>query len=178
MFLYLAMIEDEAEQNKFTLLYQAYHNLMFYIAYQILENQQDAEDAVHEACVRIVDVLDKISEPVCPKTRALVGIITRGKAVDLYRKRKRHAAVPWEDWNNQALERAVSEGVEEADSTLQAMASLPPRQRDLLMLRYDQGFEVREIAGMMNMTPANVDKTLQRAKKQLRKNLEEQGVKL
>lgn len=175
---YLSLIPEDREREKFLAIYDAYHNLMLYIAYQILDNQQDAEDAVHEALLRIIEILEKISDPVCPKTRALVGIITRGKAVDLYRARKRRCAEPWEEWTEPTSDRTLAEVVETADPTLRAMAQLPVRQRELLMLKYDQGFHDREIAHITGMSQANVAKTLQRAKARLRELLMEQGVEV
>ena len=48
-----------------------------------------------------------------------------------------------------------------------AMALLPPRYRELLLLKFDNGYSEREIAVMCTMTESNVRKTIQRAKKQL-----------
>ena len=59
---------------------------------------------------------------------------------------------------------------------MQAVCLLPPRQRDLLLLKFDQGFEIWEIAKMMNMSKAAAEKAIQRAKETLRKKLNEQGV--
>ena len=47
------------------------------------------------------------------------------------------------------------------------MATLPTRYRELLFLKYDNGYSEREIAVMCSMTEANVKKTVQRAKKKL-----------
>ena len=48
-----------------------------------------------------------------------------------------------------------------------AMAMLPIRYRELLFLKYDNGYSEREIAVMYSMTEANVKKTIQRGKKKL-----------
>ena len=178
MLIYLQMIENQEDKNKFAVLYRAYRNLMLHIAYQILENQTDAEDAVHEACLCIVEIIDKIHDPKCPKTRLLVGIITRGKAVDLYRARKRRDADCLEDVELAVDGENPARTSELADPVLRAMDQLPQRQRDLLLLKYDQGFDNREIARMMDMSQANVEKTLQRAKARLKQNLEEMGVEV
>ena len=54
MLVYLAMIPTEEGRNKFALLYWEYRDLMFYLALRILGSQQDAEDAVQEALLRII----------------------------------------------------------------------------------------------------------------------------
>ena len=78
MLVYLAMIPTEEGRNKFALLYWEYRDLMFYLALRILGSQQDAEDAVQEALLRITEIIEKIHDPVCPETKALVGMIGTG----------------------------------------------------------------------------------------------------
>lgn len=41
---------------------------MFYVAHSILKDEHLAEDAVHQAFIKIIDNLDKINEITCPKT--------------------------------------------------------------------------------------------------------------
>ena len=38
MFLYLAMIDSDADKSKLEILYSEYKNLMYYSAYRILRN--------------------------------------------------------------------------------------------------------------------------------------------
>ena len=47
MIIYLQMLETPEEKSKFEQLYLEYKGLMFHVAYEILHNEQDAEDAVH-----------------------------------------------------------------------------------------------------------------------------------
>ena len=96
MIIYLSMIESPEEKTKFETIYYEYRDLMFYAANKILLDTYDAEDAVHEAFLKIVDIIDKIDTVDCPQTRALVVIITERKAIDLYRKRRKQNIVPFE----------------------------------------------------------------------------------
>ena len=50
---------------------------MFHVAYEILHNEQNAEDATHQAFVRIAENIRKIDVPVCPKTRSYVVTIAQ-----------------------------------------------------------------------------------------------------
>ena len=61
MLIYLQMLESEPEKEKFRKIYDAYRNLMFYVANKILQNEWDAEDAVQQAFLSIVKNLEKIS---------------------------------------------------------------------------------------------------------------------
>ena len=54
MLIYLQMLETPEEKSKFEQIYLEYRNLMFYVSKGILHNQQDAEDAVQEAFLKII----------------------------------------------------------------------------------------------------------------------------
>jgi RNA polymerase sigma-70 factor (ECF subfamily) len=55
---------------------------MFYVAMKILHNEHNAEDAVHQAFLSILENLDKISNVECPKTQSYIVIIVERKAID------------------------------------------------------------------------------------------------
>lgn len=97
MIVYLSVIETAEEKSKFEQIYLHYRALMYHVAYQILHNEADAEDAVHSAFVKIAEHMKKISDPVCPKTQSYVVTIVERKAIDLYRKKKRHGSVPLDE---------------------------------------------------------------------------------
>ena len=59
MMIYLQMIETPEEKSKFEQLYLEYRGLMFHVAYDILHNEHDAEDAVHQAFVKIAENIKK-----------------------------------------------------------------------------------------------------------------------
>lgn len=82
MFLYLAMIDSDADKSKFEILYSEYKNLMYYTANRILRNSSDAEDVVHQAFLKVIEILNTISSPRCHKTRALLVTITEHKAIE------------------------------------------------------------------------------------------------
>jgi len=61
------------------------------------------------------------------------------------------------------------------NSVASAIARLPARYREVLLLRFDNGFTTKEIAAMLNITDSGVRKQLARAKKALREMLEKEG---
>ena len=173
MLIYLALIEEPAEKLKFEQLYEKYRNLMYHVAYQILGSHQDAEDAVHQAFLSIIQNFEKISLTECPKTRSFVVIITERKAIDLLRNRNRHRA---EVFDEQFCGLAFPAPTEEPPA--EAIAKLPASYREALLLRYDNGFTVREIAGLLKISESGVRKLLGRAKQMLRQLLEEEGIQV
>jgi len=170
MLIYLAMIEAPDDQLKFERVYQKYRFLMLHVANQILRNHHDAEDAVHQAFVSVIENLDKIIEVDSPKTRSFVVIITERKAIDLLRQNNRRQALAWDE-NIAGIE--IPSDFD--NSVASAIARLPARYREVLLLRFDNGFTTKEIAAMLNITDSGVRKQLARAKKALREMLEKEG---
>ena len=71
MLAYMSLMDSADDKSKFERVYQSYKGLMFYTANRILNNPQDAEDAVHTAFVKIAENISKIQEAVCPKNEGL-----------------------------------------------------------------------------------------------------------
>ena len=97
MIIYLQMLEDLSDRDKFTLLYNKYRRLMLYVANQILNNQDDSEDAVHEAFLSIIRNIKKIQDTDRPETRSYIVIITERKAINILQKRS--SAIPYDESN-------------------------------------------------------------------------------
>ena len=97
MLIYLMMIDSPEDQSKFEKVYLTYKGLMYHTAYKVLNNEEDAEDAVHNAFVKIAENISKIGESVCPKTQVYVVTIVENKAIDLYRANQRRSKVIYFD---------------------------------------------------------------------------------
>ena len=68
--------------------------------------------------------------------------------------------------------------VSQISQTADAMASLPPQYRQVLLLRYDNGYSTCEIGKMLGKSQAAVQKMTERAKRELRILLEKEGVEI
>lgn len=154
--IYLAMLDSEEEKSKFESLYLTYRKLMFHVANGILNDEGLAEDAVHQAFLKILENFDKVGEISCHKTRSYVVIIVRNAAINMYNSRKRHFAVPIEE----AAFCAAEEKLERTDD-LDGLA------KAVLKLKYVQEFSNAEIAGMLGISEAAVRKRLKRARRML-----------
>ena len=87
MLIYLQVIDAPEDRDQFITLYETYRGLMFYVANQILQNEQDAEDAVHDAFLSVAEHIKKFSRLERHKTKAFLVTIVENKAIDLYRKK-------------------------------------------------------------------------------------------
>ena len=162
MLIYLQMIDTPEDRLKFETVYCLYRQMMYAIAFRVLGNPQDAEDAVHNAFVSIAKNITKISDLESPKTKSYIVTIVENHAIDLYRWKQRHSVLPFE-------EEVMGVSVEyTGDNELaRCMAQLPARYRNILLLKHYHGYTTREIAAMMNLSLSNVSKLEQRAKGRL-----------
>ena len=174
MLVFTQMLEAPDERLKIEEIFHTYGNLMFHVANKILNNDHDAEDAVQQAMFAIYQNLEKFSEIKCPQSRSFIVTIVERKAIDLYRAKQRNAVVPFEEEFINVPAPSVVDAAAERTDLAKAMALLPTRYRELLFLKFDNGYSEREIAVMCSMTEANVKKTIQRAKKKLEAILNEQ----
>ena len=55
--IYLSMLETNEEKNQFEQLYIKYKQDMYAVAYGVLKNKEDAEDAVHQSFLKIADLV-------------------------------------------------------------------------------------------------------------------------
>ena len=167
--LYLQMIETERDRDKFEILYREYRNLMYRITFGILHNQEDAEDAVHQAFVSILEHLNKISNPTDSSAKSFCATCARNKALDIYRKNQHNEYIGF-DQLQISVESDFPDGSLEA-----AIAALPDLYKDVILLRYDNGFSVQEIAEILNIEPGAVRKRITRAKSKLEEYLIREG---
>ena len=166
MLIYLQLLETEGDRAAFEQLYRQYRELMYQVARKILRNGQDAEDAVHQAFLSILEHFEKLSRMERLQIRAFCVIVAERKALDIIRRRARYA----DSYDAEGL------GMEiplPGDSGLaDAMAALPARYREALLLRFYFGYSPREMAGFFQTRHAAVKKLIWRAKCALAEQME------
>lgn len=178
MLIYLSVIESEEDKTKFEIIYNEYKNRMYYEANKIVNNSMDAEDIVHQSFLKIIKILDQIEVPKSPKTKNTIVLIVERTSIDFLRKKKRRTILSIDDENINIPTISEIENIPNASVVSQAIALLPTKYRELLLLKFDSGFSEHEIAEMLSMTDANVKKTIQRAKAKLKSILEELGMEV
>lgn len=57
---YLMLLDTEEERRQLTILYKCYRDALFFSAKMILKDEGRAEDAVHEAYLKLLNCLDKV----------------------------------------------------------------------------------------------------------------------
>ena len=171
LYFYLSTLETEEDKNRFEKLYRMFKQDMYAIAYSILNNKEDAEDAVHQAFITIADNFEKVNAISCQEIKAYIVIIIRNTSIDIYRSNKKIAE------RTTAIDDNISVDInflEQYDYQLliKAISELPEIYKDVMFLRYLEEFNSKEIADMLKITVSTVWKRIERAKKLLKENLE------
>ena len=157
---------------EFEKLYKNYKRLMFGIAYDILKNEQDAEDAVQDAFIRLADNLDKIADADSPRARNFAVVITRNICFNVLRKRHIETDIDDEVVADKSAEDEFlsAQGVETLE---RALESLPEKYRDILYLTAYEEFSLREAAKLLGITYENAKSRVKRARKKISEFLKE-----
>lgn len=161
------MLEGEALRDRFEQLYLHYRRMMFYTAMRILHDEPDAEDAVHQAFLSILENFERIADLEDPKTQAYILVTTERKAIDIVREGKRFVEAEMDQLGAEYEPPGISD-------LSAAMERLPARYRRVMLLRYQDGYTVKELADMLGMKRGTVDKLLWRAKLRLKQLLDEE----
>ena len=172
---YLQMIDDADDKSRFEQLYLEYKSAMFYVADSILHDEFLAEDAVHEAFLRIAKNMKKIGEIKCPQTKSFAVIIVRNISIDLYNKRKKEALTSIDDYAGilPGDERVDDDFFRRQDynELVRAIGQLPQKYKDAVYLCEVCGYSQKEAARLTGIGSEAMKKRIQRAKQMIKERL-------
>lgn len=156
------------DAEKIAALYALYEQTMFYDARAVLHDDYLAEDAVHEAFLRLIARRDKLGDPQSASVHSYVKKTLRSAAIDLYRKnlRERENCCDLEDFE------IVEEGTNALpDDTLSLLDELPAEYAPVIRCRLLHGLSVHETAAILKISEACVRKRCERARRMLQDKL-------
>lgn len=158
----------KAEAEKLHKLYEIYEQPMYRVAFSVLKNTSDAEDAVSDAFMSIIKKIGSIGEPYSPKTKNYIVKTIKSSAIDIYRKNRRNydRTQPLDDSINSIPDTAsgVENDIGDNDRILDKLNEI---DRKIITLRCRDELQWRDIAQRMSMTESNVRKRFERARKKL-----------
>lgn len=167
--LYLEMIDNPVDRVKFEQLYLKYRGYMLQTAKKYLRNQQDAEDAVHNAFLSIAKNISKLGDIDSPKTHSYIVITLESKTIDIFRDRTKHES------DELAEDKIAFIDSIPCENYLQwCILQLSPRYREVIILKYSHGYNIQEIAEILDLSFAAASKLLQRARVKLKELYEKE----
>lgn len=144
--------------------FDLYADMLLRIAYHHLRNQQDAEDVVQEAFLRLsqqqtLDSREHIKS-------WLIRVTSNLSINELRRARRRSETALEEQWTSRT---------EVQTNVLELIGKLDPKYRDAIYLHYYEGYQTAEIAAVYHVTPNTVATWLRRGREKLKLVIEEEA---
>lgn len=148
-------------------LYNQYKYLMFKVAKDILKDEHLAEDALHEAFIKIAYNLDKIDDLMSNKTKRYLITITKNAALDIYRKRKVRREMYYDEVEDEIAMTYECEDTDIDNRVLNILMNLPVKYRDIFLLKFSSGYSIQEISKILNIPEGTIRQRIVRGKKKI-----------
>ena len=166
---YLSLINDLEEQKEFERIYYKYKELMYYIAYDVLKDTYMAEDAVQNTFLKIIDMYNLLKFDNENQLKSFICILTKNNAISIYRKRKHELFLDFEkEMNSQSYFAPNIVNTVENKMIIMRIFDLPDIYKDVLILKFFNGFSNKEISNTLEISEINVRKRIERAKSYLK----------
>ena len=163
-----------SEEKNTTLaeLFKKHRKLMFHVAYDILNDEYQAEDAVQTAFYKLDKNKFKIDSVDCNKTKNFMVIIVRNVAIRIYNSNKKGPVLYDNDEmagieDDQPLPLDIIISNETVNDIERCMNELSPIYSDVLIMKHIADYTNQEIASFLDISEQLVRVRLYRAKKLL-----------
>ena len=168
--IYLAMLETEADQRRFTRLYEVYEKTVYAVALRVLGDPTRAEDAAQQTWFQLLRRWERVSALPWDETEGYVVTAAKNCALDILRAERRTVAFP-EDWDPPARE----EREEEYGYLVSLIRALPEGYRRILELKLVEEQTNKEIARRLGINESTVASRVMRGRNMLKAQLEKEG---
>ena len=163
----------DVDNELFMKLYGAYQKELYLYLYSLCRNRHLAEDLLHETFLKALLALPDGHT----NMRAWFYMVARNLFYNQQKKRSKEIlteeqnVVQEDKANADLLESILAE--ESRRLLYQAIQKLEVKKREIIQMQYFGGMSQKEIAAILHITPENVRVLAYRAKKELKKDLEE-----
>lgn len=155
-------------------LYILYEQPMYRIAYSILHNVEQSEDAVSDAFYKILKHPEKIVDIDSLKTKRYITLIIKNTALDQYRKNMREYkhTIPIDESivqisDNSNLEEQITNDACNKNTVANIFTLVGDLDKQILYMRCCNEMTFADIAIKLSLSEANVRKRFQRAKQNI-----------
>lgn len=179
---------QEGNEEAFNELYDRYHRLVYFIAFEICRNDADAKDILQDTFVQVRRSIHDLQDQT--RFKPWLNRIVVNKCKNLFRSR-RGVELDQEDlWYQYHVNEERSYMLPEADLHAkndqqlihEMLAALSIQQREVLIMRYFQHMSMKEIATILEVPEGTVKTRLMYGKNHLKKMItdyeRESGTKL
>lgn len=173
--LYLALIDDDNDRDKFELIYINYRKRMVDQAYSVLRNADDAEDCVHDTFIKIARNMKSIDEPSSDRTLSYVLKAVKNTAINMKQRNEKISSFEEINTKEKLTDNQFFEKLDITENyklVVNAILSLKDTYRDVMFYHFVSEMEISEIADLLGRKRSTVHQQLVRGKKLLIELLE------
>lgn len=169
---YLLLIDTEPDKRKFVIIYEKYRALMLKVAFDVLKDSHEAEDAVQEAFIKVARNMKCVGEVNSDKTKRFLITVAKNAAIDISRKKeKRSRFEVYVDEMSHCKEPVVYDETDIDSEQLDVLKNLPAKYRDVFVLKYACRYKNSEIARILGITEGNIRLRIARGKQKIQEEL-------
>lgn len=150
------------------LIFQYYYRPLCLYALHYLGNVDEAEDAVQDCFVRLVELREQTSESVENNVRGWLYTAVRNRCIDLLRQRKGRTEILPTDADGPITDEEAQERSTEEARLWTAIDALPDRCREVFLMAKRDGMHQADIAQELNISPRTVEHQVAKALRILR----------
>ena len=179
--LYLSLVKSEEERLKVELIYKNYRAYMTYCAVSVLADKSEAEDAVHEAMLRIIRYIAKVRVDNPRVLRAFCGKVAENVARDMNRRGKeRRKELPLDDVPESEVMGGATPEVKVLDQHAyevirDSVEQMTAAYKTVCLLKFVMEFDDPEIADLLDMNPKTVSSYASRGRAEVKSALKKEG---
>lgn len=164
----LMSIQTPENRDILTELYEKYSRFMFRVAFNITNNESDAEDAVQDVFVKLMETPGYLYKLPPEEQKGFLLVCVKNRALDIVRARKLLCGEEWDEALVINKPAGRISGDDEITFLKEEMKKLPLQQQSVLILHYYFGFRFHEIGKLLGISMVAAQKAAHRAKKALR----------
>ena len=151
------------DKQKLLLLYELYEQILYNVAFSILNDIGLAEDVTQECFIKISKKLSKIFNCSSNDTKYYLMRMCKNLAIDRYRKRKRENHVSDVPLLTMSDGTNIENEVIDKEQVELALQALNDTSREIILLRCFLGLSYEDVANRLNITTTTAMKRFQRA---------------
>ena len=149
------------DKEAFSKLMKQEGKSMYKVAKAILKNDEDVADAMQETALSCWEKIETLQQEQYFRTWLIRILINHCNA--MYRKKSRYVL------RDILLEKAAVEDAYENVEWMELLRCLDKKYRSVIVLYYAEGFKVREIAEILNISESAVKERMSTARKKIKR---------
>ena len=167
---YLCLLESGGDQAWFTQVYRENQRRMTRLAAQLLGSGPRAEDAVHDAFMKLIQHSEELRDRPPERLAGWLAVVVKNTALDMLRRDRFETELEDSAW-----EPAVPADGGEFNALVELIRRMPEEYRRVLELRFVAEWSLAEIGGALGMSESAVKSRVFRGRRLLIEQLQKEG---